>query len=240
MAGEIRIERRFRGPTGSGNGGWTAGRLAERHLAAAGDGPIQVTLRRPPPLDTPLTVDTDGDDTRLLAADGGVVAEAVAGTLSDPVSPVDVEAAHRAERDYAGFRNHPFPECFTCGTARTEGDGMRVFPGPLGSGRTACTWIPHPAMAGPDGRLDPAYVWAALDCPGGWTGDLEGRPMVLGRMTAQVDARPVAGETHIAVGRLLGVDGRKTSTASTVYDSGGRVIGTAVHVWIAIDPARFS
>lgn len=239
MAGEIRIERRFRGPAGSGNGGWTAGRLAERHLAATADGPVQVTLRRPPPLDTPLTVDAD-DDTRLLAPDGGVVAEAVAGTLSDPVDPVDVDAARSAERDYAGFRNHPFPECFTCGTARAEGDGLRVFPGPLGSGRTACTWTPHPAMAGPDGRLDPAYVWAALDCPGGWTGDLEGRPMVLGRMTAQVDARPVAGETHIVVGRLLGVDGRKTHTASTVYDSGGHVIGRATHVWIAIDPAAFS
>jgi hypothetical protein len=239
MPSEIRIERRFRGPTESGNGGWTAGRLAACHLAGAADGPVQITLRRPPLLDTPLTVDTDGE-TRLLAPDGGVVAEAVAGTLSTSVDPVDVEAARHAERDYAGFRHHPFPECFTCGIARAEGDGMRVFPGPLGPGRTACTWTPHPAMAGPDGRLDPAYVWAALDCPGGWSGDLEGRPMVLGRMTAQVDARPVAGETHVAVGRLLDVDGRKTYTASTVYDSGGRVVGTAVHVWIAIDPTTFS
>ena len=95
-------------------------------------------------------------------------------------------------------------------------------------------------MAGPDGRLDPAYVWAALDCPGGWTDDLEGRPMVLGRMTAQIDARPVAGETHVVVGRQVSVDGRKTHTASTVYDSGGLAIGRAIHVWIAIDPAAFS
>ena len=239
MASEIRIERRFRGPTGSGNGGWTAGRLAERHLTAGADGPVEVTLRRPPPLDTPLTVDAEDGDTRLLAPDGGVVAEAVAGIVSDPVDPVDVDAARHAERDYAGLRHHPFPECFTCGTARAEGDGMRVFPGPLGTGHTACTWTPHPAMAGPDGRLDPAYVWAALDCPGGWTGDLEGRPMVLGRMTADVHARPAARETHIAVGRLLGVDGRKIHTASTVYDSGDRVVGTAVHVWIAIDPTTF-
>ncbi len=239
MASEIRIERRFRGPSASGNGGWTAGRLAERHLAAGANGPVQVTLRQPPPLDTPLTVGA-GDHTRLLAPDGRLVAEAVSATLYGAVDPVEVDTARSAERDYAGFRSHPFPECFTCGPDRAEGDGLRVFPGPDGPGRTACTWTPHPSMAGPDGRLDPAYVWAALDCPGGWTDDLEGRPMVLGRMTAQIDARPVAGETHVVVGRQVSVEGRKTHTASTVYDSGGLAIGRAIHVWIAIDPAAFS
>ena len=239
MASEIRIERRFRGPSASGNGGWTAGRLAERHLAAGANGPVQVTLRQPPPLDTPLTIDS-GDHTRLLAPDGGLVAEAVSATLDGAVDPVAVDTARSAEQEYAGFRSHPFPECFTCGPERTEGDGLRIFPGPDGPGRTACTWTPHPSMAGPDSRLDPAYVWAALDCPGGWTDDLEGRPMVLGRMTAQIDARPVAGETHVVVGRQVSVDGRKTHTASTVYDSGGHAIGRATHVWIAIDPAAFS
>lgn len=239
MASEIRIERRFRGPSSSGNGGWTAGRLAEQHLAAGADGPVQVTLRQPPPLDTPLTVEP-GDQTRLLAPDSGVVAEAVSGTLPGPVDQVDIAAAKSAEREYAGFRQHPFPECFTCGPDRAEGDGLRVFPGPNGPGRTACTWTPHPSMAGSDGRLDPAYVWAALDCPGGWTDDLEGRPMVLGRMTAQIDSRPMAGETHVVVGRQVSVDGRKSHTASTVYDASGLVIGRARHVWIAIDPAAFS
>lgn len=239
MASKIRIERRFRGPSSSGNGGWTAGMLAEQHLAVGADGPVQVTLRQPPPLDTPLTVEL-GHQTRLLAPDNGVVAEAVGGALPGPVDPVDIAAAKNAEREYAGFRNHPFPECFTCGPDRAEGDGLRVFPGPNGPGRTVCTWTPHLSMAGPGGRLDPAYVWAALDCPGGWTHDLEGRPMVLGRMTAQIDSRPTAGETHVVVGRQLSVDGRKTHTASTVYDSGGLVIGRATHVWIAIDPTAFS
>lgn len=233
----MRIERQFRGPTSSGNGGWSAGVVAARHLAGGADGPVQVTLRRPPPLDTDLTVD---GATRLLAPDGGVVAEAATGTLEEPVEPVDPATARAAERDYAGLRQHPFPECFVCGPDRADGDGLRLFPGRIGPGRTACTWTPHEAMAGPDGRLDPGYVWAALDCPGGWAGEIEFRPMVLGRITAYVHERPRAGETHVVVGRLRDVDGRKTRTASTVYDADGRIVGQADHIWIAVDPSMFS
>jgi hypothetical protein len=244
MTTELRIDRQYRGPTGSGNGGWTAGKLAEQLRSATGhDGPVEVTLRRPPPLDTALTIASDAGTARLLGPDGGVVAEAVGAdpsALGDPVDPVDVGTARAAEADYAGLRHHPYPQCFTCGPDRTAGDGLLVFPGPIAPGRTACTWTPHPAMAATDGRLDPEYVWAALDCPGGWTEDLEGRPIVLGRMTAQVFGRPLAGEVHVAVGRLLDVDGRKTRTATTVYDTNGRIIGQAAQVWIAVDPAAFA
>jgi hypothetical protein len=127
-----------------------------------------------------------------------------------------------------------------CGPERADGDGMRLLPGPIGPGRTAATWTPHETMAGPDGRLDPTYVWAALDCPSGWAAYLEGRSAVLGRMTAYVAARPRAGETHVAVGRLRDIEERKIRTASTVYDSDGRVVGQAAHVWIAVDPTAFS
>jgi hypothetical protein len=244
MTTELRIDRQFRGPSGSGNGGWTGGKLAE-HLRsrAEHDGPVQVTLRRPPPLDIALTVESDTTAARLLGPDGGVVADAsVAETsaLGDPVEPVDADTARAAESDYAGLRHHPYPQCFTCGPDRDDGDGLRMFPGLIAPGRTACTWTPHPAMAAGDGRLDPEYVWAALDCPGGWTEDLEGRPIVLGRMTAQVFGRPVAREIHVAVGRLLDVDGRKTRTATTVYDTNGRMVGQAAQVWVAVDPAAFT
>ena len=49
--------------------------------------------------------------------------------------------------------------------------------------------------------------------------------MVLGRMTARVDALPVVGEEHVVVGQARGHDGRKTFTASTLYDADGRVVG---------------
>jgi hypothetical protein len=42
------------------------------------------------------------------------------------------------------------------------------------------------------------------------------------------------------VGRGTRAEGRKTWTSSTLYDADGRVVGTAEHLWIAVDPADFS
>ena len=41
------------------------------------------------------------------------------------------------------------------------------------------------------------------------------------------------------VGEGRGQDGRKTFTASTLYDADGRVVAVAEHVWITVDPAAF-
>ena len=54
------IERRFRGPPESGNGGYSCGVLAEGVSGVA-----TVTLRLPPPLDRPLTLSGDGEQSRL-------------------------------------------------------------------------------------------------------------------------------------------------------------------------------
>lgn len=59
----LSIDRRFCGPPGSGNGGYTAGRLA----ALIGD-PAEITLRRPPPLETEMRVERAGS--RLLLMHG--------------------------------------------------------------------------------------------------------------------------------------------------------------------------
>ena len=58
-------------------------------------------------------------------------------------------------------------------------------------------------------------------------------------MTACIDARPAAGEACVLMGRLLGEDGRKTFTASTLYAADGRVLARARHTWITVDPAAF-
>ena len=63
--------------------------------------------------------------------------------------------------------------------------------------------------------------------------------MVLGRMTARIDTLPVIGEEHVVVGAKRGQEGRKTFTASTLYDADGRVVATAEHIWIAVDPEVF-
>jgi hypothetical protein len=167
------------------------------------------------------------------------------------VAAVGPDVAAAAESAYPGLAFHPFPTCFVCGTGREPGDGMRLFPGEVapaedGAVRTACTWVPDasltdPDAVGPDGEaVAPlAAVWAALDCPGGWAGDLTERLMVLARMTAVVDALPRIGEEHVVVGQARGAEGRKTMTASTLHDADGRVVARCEQLWIAVDPAAF-
>src|SRR3954462_14820333 len=74
----LTIAPRFRGPSGSGNGGYVCGRIAS-YL----DGPVTVTLRRPPPLATALAVERGGGPgggAPLAGPDGGPpVAEAPPG-----------------------------------------------------------------------------------------------------------------------------------------------------------------
>ncbi len=256
---ELIVPQRFCGPPDSGNGGWTAGALAaldstDRPADQQGTHPrgrpaIEVSLRQPPPLDAPMHV-TEDDGTLTASFGGTVIATAhrVERELME-VEPIDPAIASAAEPSYPGHTFHPFPTCFACGTSREEGDGLRIFPGKTGDGplgsRVAATWTPHPSLgegssAGDAAvRTSVATTWAALDCVGGWAGDLNERLMVLGRMTARVDTLPVVGEPYVVVGEGRGQEGRKTFTATTLYDADGRVVATAEHVWIAVDPAFF-
>ena len=223
MGAEIVIERRFRGPTESGNGGYTCGLVA--HFV---DGPAEVTLRLPPPLDRPLEVERDGAAVRILDGDG-VVAEAKPATVEldvpDPPSFEEAGAAALPEGDL----DSPFPECFVCGAHRSAGDGLRIFAGPLGEGMVAATWVPA------EWHEAPEFVWAALDCPGAYAGGFgagERGTLVLGRLAARVDAIPRAGERCVVVGWPLGEEGRKVYAGTALYGEGGRLLGVARATWI--------
>lgn len=252
---DLVVPARYCGPPRSGNGGWSAGALADLLARSGGeagpDAAVTVTLRMPPPLDTPMPVtlaEGHGSESPVMTAshDGAVVATATrAPQPPRPVAPVSTAEAAAAETAYPGLRHHPFDTCFACGTAREEGDGLRVFPGPVGSRdvaepRVAARWTPHSSVADEGGeQVTTAVAWAALDCIGGWAGDLEDRMMVLGRMTAVVARLPRVGEEHVVVGAVRGVEGRKTHTAATLHDASGEAVAWAEHTWIAVDPADF-
>lgn len=222
----MRLASRFNGPPGSANGGVAAGRLAAYVGAAA----VEVTLRRPPPLDVDLRVDASGGTARLYDGDL-LVAEAVPSTVEpEPPAATPVEQARAAESSYAGLADHPFPTCFVCGPGRSDGLGLR--PGPVGAGRSACTWTPQDD--------DPVLVWAALDCPGGWAVDVPGRPMVLGRMALEHRGRVVPGQVHVVGGWLIGEDGRKVHTGTVLWDADGAVVAVARATWFAVDPATLT
>ncbi len=261
---EMIVPTRFRGPPSSGNGGWSAGAIA----ALAGvDCPsdharpwptVTVSLLAPPPLDTPMVVGPDED--ALGGAHAGVVASydgrpvlrarCSHDDLAD-VDPVHPDEARAATGTYHGLGSHPFPTCFACGTGRADGDGLRIFPGRVadqdGLARVAATWTPDPSVAEDfhaygdrRPRASLPVTWAALDCVGGWAGDLEERLMVLARMSARIDSLPEIGEEHVVVGLGRGREGRKAFTSATLYDADGRVVGTAEHLWVEVDPAAFA
>jgi hypothetical protein len=218
------IPARFNGPPGSGNGGWSAGVFAAAAGARVGGDVCEVTLRVPPPLETPFEL-ADGE---VRAPDGTVVAQVRAvdgvGPAVDGVSATDALAASAA---YPGMVDHPFPGCYVCGPDRAVGDGLRIFPGPVGDGRTAAPWT-VPA------DVSFETVWAALDCPGGWAVLGQGRVYVLGRIAAAVDALPAPGATCVVVGAGVASQGRKADVRSTVYGPDGRPLATARATWIAI------
>ncbi|MET7418739.1 hypothetical protein [Dactylosporangium sp. NPDC005555] len=217
------IPARFNGPPGSGNGGYTAGLVAAHVRASA----VEVTLRRPPPLDTELTVSTSADSVQVHDGEALVAsARAGQGGRPDPVEAVPFGAAVEASERYPGFTAHPFPTCYVCGPDRT--DGLALFPGPVQDGRTATPWrVPL--------DVSPVMVWAALDCPGGWSVLTQGRPYVLGRITTVVDAVPAPGAECVVVGRHVGSEGRKATVLSTLYGPDGAVLALAAATWIAVD-----
>jgi hypothetical protein len=229
----LTIPEKFHGPVRSGNGGWTAGALAERLVSPTPGPAVTVALRLPPPLDTPLEVSaTDGGIAAAL--DGRTVAEArLADADLTPVEPVSMEAAADAQTRYRGHRSHPFPSCFACGPERAEGEGLRIFVGPVTDhpGIVAATWTPYDVSV--------PITWAALDCSGGWSSDVDDRPMVLGTITVRIDHLPVTGEHYVLVGEERAREGRKTFTASSLYDYDGGLRATAEHVWITVDPEAF-
>jgi hypothetical protein len=216
---ELVIDRKFRGPAESANGGYTCGLLASfLH------GPAEVTLRLPPPLERPLEVATEG---AIELRDGdAVVAEAAPAELElEMPPPISFEEAVAAELP-DGDRESVFPECFVCGWARE--DGLRIYAGPVGGSElVAATWIPTEDVIAPE------FVWSALDCPGAYAVHFgqRGDP-VLGRLTGRVEHLPHPGEPCVVIGWPLGEDGRKLYAGTAAFGQDGRALGVARATWI--------
>src|SRR5262245_9076996 len=158
----LSIERRFRGPAQSGNGGYVCGIIA-RHVP----GTATVRLAIPPPLETPLDVDVTDGVVRLMSGTT-LVGEGRAAQLDIAApAPVSLAVARESSKHYHGFDTHTFPECFVCGPARTEGDGLRIFAG-AAAGRdvVAAPWHIDASLGSP---VATEFLWAALDCPSGFS-----------------------------------------------------------------------
>ncbi|MEA2317146.1 MAG: hypothetical protein QOD44_1335 [Solirubrobacteraceae bacterium] len=207
------LEPRFNGPPGSANGGYACGAIGELV-----DGPAEVTLRLPPPLDAPLAVDyLPGGEVEVRHHDMLVAS-------ARPVDGVDVEPPVRP----------------TLAEAR-EAARLGIHFGPLAGhpGVTASVFLPDATVPNRDGVVAPDMVWAALDCPSYtpplWDWD---SPSLLARLAVERLDCVTVGEPVVAVGWHLGSVGRKHDTASALLAADGRVLARARALWITLRSPR--
>jgi hypothetical protein len=253
---KLYFRSRFCGPPGVANGGFACGAIAAL-LSDPADGNVggpaggtgggtvgstaEVTLRRPLPLERPLTVRRDGDALEV-ASNGTPLAQARrADAEADLAAPaVSLAEAHAVAGRARYYADPLFPGCFGCGMTRSPGDGLRIFPGPPpGRQLWAAPWTPDPSVCGPDGRTRPEVVWAALDCPSGIAAaeasDLPADTAVLlGRMTASLAGLPMPGDPCRVIAWPAGRDGRKLFAGSALVSPGGEVLAAARAVWITV------
>ena len=135
-----------------------------------------------------------------------------------------------------------------------DGDGLRIIPGPLPSrpgheaGTLAAPWVPYPDLANEDGAVADEFIWAALDCPTGFAAvgarplgkngaetNNKGPNILLGRMSARIEGRPVPGDRCVIVAWPTGRDGRKLFANSALLSSDGKVLAVARATWLLVD-----
>jgi len=229
MTTHVMIGSRFCGPPGAGNGGYCAG------VAAAGmEGPVEVTLRKPLPVERALRRE-NGNGVRLWDGETLLLEAKAAALALDPPAAPSFAAAQAMSRGFAGFEHHPFPGCFVCGSARAAGDGLRVFPGGAGDdGLVGAPWVPDHELAGGGARVRPEFLWAVLDCPGYFAIARGGEKALLGRMVGEVDPTIAPGERCVVVGWPIGRSGRKLQAGTAIFDESGTRRGVSLQTWITI------
>jgi hypothetical protein len=221
----ISVPSRFNGPLTSGHGGYCSG-----VIAGFVEGPAEVTLRSPVPLDTPLdVVRENGGAVRVLEGDT-LVAEARSVpelTLEVP-EPVDVDEARQAKSRYRGKPDDLFGRCFVCGRGRE--DALGVFAGTVeGREVVASPWTPPEWTADDSGEVLPEFIWAVLDCPTYFAvyNGPEFPVSFLGRLTARIEAPVAVGEEHVVIAWPIGTDGRKRKAGASVLSPEGTPLAVA-------------
>lgn len=230
----ITIPAQFNGPPGSGNGGYSAGLLAQ-HL----DGPHTIRINAPIPLETPLTIASDGDNTTLHSGDTLIMTARPEAPAIAPRPAPGFEAARAASEHPRPFGAGEMSVCFVCGRGRAPGEGLRIFCGQLEDPETAATvWTPHETFADESGLVRPEIIWSALDCPGGFSLPDVDRAL-LGEMNAQILERPPVGEPLIIASWRTGGKGRKHFAGTALYRKDGTLLAHADTLWFAVDTAQF-
>ncbi|GAC1305841.1 MAG: hypothetical protein NVSMB16_01510 [Acidimicrobiales bacterium] len=237
---QIEIAGRFAGPPAMGHGGYVSGLLAERT-----EGGVQVTLRRPIPLDVPLDLEEVAPQHFVLRRGDELLVESEPARLDLAVPPAPglaqaADAAPASPSSWDGGGVHPV--CFGCGANRLDGDGLRIFAGPVGRVggllQVAAVWRPPDDFADRRGQIGRRWVVAALDCPGAFAYLTEGvRAGLLGRIVFEQLGPVIAGEYYVVTGWRVADEGTKMIAGTALIDSSGGVVAAARAVWFPMAAA---
>ncbi len=229
------IDSRFQGLKDIALGGYVGGVLAGGRAA-------EVRFLRPAPVGRPLQVGDRADGTTALLDGKNLLALAQPADVDlDVPAPVTAEEAAAATQSYPGLDRHLIPACFVCGPGRREGDGLRIFPGPVPErDLVAALWTPDVSLGGPDGCVAPEFVWSAVDCPSIWALVHRAPPDSKERVvTARLALRPVAplrvGESCVVTGWAVGGDARFQVAGAAVRSAEGRLLAVARHTLASTD-----
>jgi hypothetical protein len=232
----IEIDERYQGIPGIALGGYVGGLLA-RGAASA-----EVTLRRPVKTGRLLRMHEAEDGTSALLDGDEVLASAcparVALDVPSPVSWEESVAASGRSLQLSRELWHPFPRCLTCGVEREDGDGLRLFAGPVaGRDLVSAAWTPHAASADESGNVHAELVWAALDCPTIMALVFGAQPdsaerVVTGRLSVFRPGPVRAGEPHVVVAWSVGREGRALIAGGAIWSPHGDIVALARHTLV--------
>ncbi|MFT5100420.1 MAG: hypothetical protein ACI9CE_001147 [Flavobacterium sp.] len=237
---EVVVKNRFRGPPQSGNGGYVGG-LFSKAIDPSGKGDVEVTLRSPIPLDTPLETNQLDDGSATITHGETLIAQMkpVIWEMDVPAPPswLDVEAVAKESLAYSSNINELLPGrrgfhpiCFCCGVEHDT--GLQVCVASVGD-LVAAIWKTKQDWGLTDGLLPIEYLWTAMDCPGQFAYMEKGiRTGMLGRITASVNERPKAGEDLLVTAWTILVEGKKHFAGAAIFDRQGKLYSKAKTVWI--------
>lgn len=231
--GEITIPRQFNGPPASGHGGYVAGAFSRFF-----DTPHTVRICAPIPLETPLAVFREEDRLEARSKDALILSARNNAVTLTPPDPPPLDVARKAAATPTSFGAGGPSTCFVCGRNRAKEDGLHIHCGRIDAAHAASVWQPHANFCDAEGNALPEFLWAALDCPGGFSLPLTHTTYLLGEMTAALH-RPVrCGDEIIVHAWHVWSDGRKHFAGVALHTADGVLLAQADTLWIELTPEQ--
>lgn len=248
---KLKIPSSYVGPPKIANGGYVCGLMANFI-----DGPADVFIRMPTPVDHELQVVASDDGNYYLMDGEKVLVQAKAGSLDLEVpKPPPYEMAVEAAKISIALKDSPYhdwktkgihPFCFCCGADGSDPKGLKIHPGRInGSEIVAAPWTPASELGNEAGFVRPEFIWTALDCPGAFAflELTDHRPGLSGRLIGQIERPLRVGEPGVVIAWPVAVEGKKLFAGSALFNADGQIVGRVLATWFgrpSQDGLRFS